>query len=68
MNQSKSARTGASITVNWIRPEGVFSEPATVARTTKHMLPLPVGYVPVRFSDGGVLLVHDSRLSQGVAS
>lgn len=56
-------QTGTKIAVNWIRPEGDISEPATVARTTAAMLPLPAGYVPVRFADGGVLLVHGSRIT-----
>lgn len=59
-------KAGEAIKVNWVRPEGDFAEPATVASTTKAMLPLPVGYVPVRFADGGVLLVHGSRISQEV--
>ena len=33
--------------------------PARTTRVTKVMLPLPKGYQPVRFDDGGVvLLVH----------
>lgn len=36
-------------------------EAATIARTTANMLPLPKGYQPVRFADGGRLLVHSSR-------
>ena len=60
-------KAGAKITVNWLRPEGDVAERATVARTTRQMLPLPVGYVPVRFATGGVLLVHASRVSQEAA-
>lgn len=37
-------------------------EVATLARVTRQMLPLPIGYVPVRFSDGARLLVHTSRI------
>jgi hypothetical protein len=55
--------TGAKITVTWIRPEGDVSEPATIARTTAAMLPLPANYVPVRFSNGGTILVHASRIA-----
>lgn len=36
-------------------------EPARIARTMAYMQPLPAGYHPVKFSDGGVLLVHENR-------
>ena len=39
-----------------------WSEKATIARRTKDMGTLPTGYHPVRFSDGGVLLVPESGL------
>lgn len=38
-------------------------ERAMVARTTPAMLPLPDGYIPVRFSDGARLLVHQSYIT-----
>lgn len=38
------------------------AEAVTVAPIRKHMLPLPVGYIPVRFADGGVLMAPSSRL------
>ena len=56
-------RAGTKITVTFIRPEGDAKESATVARITKAMLPMPTGYVPVRFADGGVLLVHAQYIS-----
>lgn len=39
--------------------------PAHTARVTKVMLPLPDGYVPVRFDDSrAVLLVHSSSIRE----
>lgn len=55
-------RAGTKITVRFIRPEGDVTESATVTRTMKDMLPMPVGYVPVRFANGGRLLVHTSQI------
>jgi hypothetical protein len=55
---------GTKIIVTWTRPEGDAAESATVARTTRDMLPLPAGYVPVRFADGGVLLIHSSNVTE----
>lgn len=50
-------KAGTKITVTWTFTGRV--ESATVARTTKDMLPLPADYVPVRFAQG-VVLVHSS--------
>ena len=54
-------KPGTKITVTFIRPEGDVQESASVARTTAAMLPLPAGYVPVRFTTG-VLLVHSTYI------
>jgi hypothetical protein len=56
-------RAGTKIAVKFIRPEGDVKESATIARVTKAMLPMPAGYVAVRFADGGVLLVHAQYIS-----
>lgn len=41
---------------------GEVWEPAVITRVTKSMLPMPHGYHPVRFNDGGSgLLVHAER-------
>lgn len=50
------------VLVTWHRPEGDVTEAAKLARVTRDMLPLPAGYVPVRFADGGVLLIHSSSV------
>lgn len=50
-------KAGTKITVTWTFTGR--TESATVARTTNDMLPLPAGYVPVRFAQG-VVLVHSS--------
>ena len=42
-------------------------EDATVCRKTKDMLPIPDGYIPVRFLDGRRLLAHESRIVQEAA-
>ena len=55
-------KVGTKIVVTFMRPEGDVTELAIVARVTKQMLPLPAGYMPVRFQQG-VLLVHLSRIS-----
>jgi len=55
-------KAGTKIQVRWIRPEGDVLESATVRRVAAYMLPLPVGYVPVRFADGGTLMVHQSSI------
>lgn len=44
------------------RLHGPKEEGAKVARTTPAMLPLPPGYVPVRFDDGARLLVHQQYI------
>jgi len=54
-------KAGTRITVTFIRPQGDVQERAKVARTMRYMLPMPAGYVPVRF-DSGVLLVHVSAI------
>lgn len=56
-------KAGSKIIVTWRRPEGDVTELATVGRVTKAMLPLPAGYVPVRFPQG-VLLVHASAIRE----
>ena len=56
-------KPGASVTVHWVRPEGDVQEQAVIARTTSDMLPLPAGYVPVRFvGDTGTVLVYCDRI------
>lgn len=35
-------------------------EPATIRRVMAYMRPVPEGYHPVRFADGGGLMVHES--------
>lgn len=35
-------------------------EPARIGRRLKFMLPIPEGYHPVTFADGGGLMVHES--------
>ena len=62
-SRSKSMRVGTKITVTFSRPEGDVQESAKVARTMGYMLPLPDGYVPVRF-DSGVLMVHVSAIQE----
>ena len=39
----------------------VAPEVAKIARIMPDMLPLPPGYHPVRFADGGCVLIHESR-------
>jgi len=56
-------KAGTRITVTFIRPQGDVQERAKVARTMRYMLPMPAGYVPVRF-DSGVLLVHVSAIKE----
>jgi hypothetical protein len=56
-------KAGTKITITWIRPKGDVKEAATVGRVTAAMLPMPAGYVPVRFADGGMLLVHQMHIS-----
>lgn len=50
------------IVICWPRIPSVVEERAKLARVTKDMLPLPAGYVPVRFDDGSRLLVHRSYI------
>lgn len=58
-------KAGTKILVTFIRPEGDVSERATVRRVTPAMLPLPLGYVPVKFeNDGAVLMVHSSYITE----
>ena len=58
-------KAGTKVTVTFIRPEGDVKEAATIGRVTKAMLPMPAGYVPVRFAaDGALLLVHTQYISQ----
>lgn len=35
-------------------------ESATIVRVERHMEPMPKGYHPVRFADGGEILVHEN--------
>ena len=49
------------ITEAW-GPDGVLYERGVVQEAKAHMLPIPHGYVPVKFDiDQSVLLVHLSR-------
>jgi hypothetical protein len=59
-------KAGTKIIVTFpARLDGVTQERATVARVTKDMLPLPAGYVPVRFEgDSGTILVHSQYIAQ----
>lgn len=43
-------------------------ENARLAAVKRDMLPLPSGFVPVRFSNGGMLMVHASRIVSEVAA
>jgi hypothetical protein len=55
-------RAGTKIEVQYFDMQGRGGwEAAKIARTMPNMLPLPDGYHPVRFADGGSLLVHASR-------
>ena len=56
-------KAGTQVTVTFIRPEGDAKESATIGRVTKAMMPMPAGYVPVRFADGGLLLIHSQYIS-----
>lgn len=57
-------KAGTNVNVKFIRPEGDVTEQATVCRVTAMMLPLPAGYLPVRFAaDGAVALVHASYIT-----
>ena len=57
-------KAGTKVTVTFIRPEGDAKEAATIGRVTKAMLPMPAGYLPVRFvADGAMLLVHKQYIS-----
>lgn len=56
-------KAGTKVTIKFIRPEGDVLEPAMIVRTAQCMLPLPHGYLPVRFdSDRAILLVHSSAI------
>lgn len=37
-------------------------EAAQIVRVRASMKPMPEGYHPVRFADGGVLCVHETRM------
>lgn len=57
-------KAGTKVTVTFIRPGGNVQEAATIGRVTKAMLPMPEGYLPVRFAaDGALLLVHRQYIS-----
>ena len=57
-------KAGTQITVKGFDMEGdEFRECAKVARTTKDMLPMPQGYVPVLFADGSKMLVPSERIA-----
>ena len=53
-------KPGAKVLVTSIQRQGKVQEPATVCRVTRAMLPLPAGYVPVRFSAGGAVVLAPS--------
>lgn len=57
-------KAGTKVTVRCIgRLDGVLQETATIARTMPNMIPLPEGYIPVRFdADGARLLVHREKI------
>lgn len=62
-------KAGQRIEVRIYPLSGPALEPAKVARVTKDMLPLPAGFVPVRFdADGARLLVHVSNIVAEVVS
>ena len=48
-------KAGAKVLVTSIQRQGKVQESATVCRVTRAMLPLPAGYVPVRFAAGAVV-------------
>lgn len=62
-SKSTNMKAGTKVALNFIMMrEGAAKEIATIARVTKRMLPMPDGYLPVRFSDGGVLLIHKNQI------
>jgi hypothetical protein len=61
----ETMKTGTLIELHGTPAMGGFPmvapERAKIARRTRKMGELPTGYHPVRFADGGSLLVHESR-------
>jgi hypothetical protein len=56
-------KTGSHVLIKGSAVNGTaVCERATVCRTTHAMLPLPAGYVPVRFADGARLLCYASNI------
>ena len=54
-------KAGTKILVyGWTASLNEVWRPAKIARRTKDMGNLP-GYHPVKFDDGGILMVHESR-------
>lgn len=62
-------KAGSKVYVKFINVDGSEGrEPATVAITTREMLPMPAGYVPVRFHDGGATaLIPSDRIAPRAA-
>ena len=60
---TQNLKAGTSVTVTFVRPEGDHAESATIRRPTAAMLPLPAGYVPVRFANGSTALVSAALVS-----
>lgn len=57
-----SIKQGTRIQVSgWDAAFNETWENARIARTTPRMKPIPDGFHPVKFDDGGVLMVHESR-------
>jgi len=54
-------KTGSAVEIEFVGADGAARyERATIARTMAYMLPLPAGFVPIRFSDGARMLAHES--------
>ena len=58
-----SIKSGTPVQVEFVGLEGGLRyERATVARRIAAILPIPAGFVPIRFADGARLLVHVSAI------
>jgi len=61
LEHEMSIKSGTPVQVEFVGLEGGLRyERATVARKMASMLPLPAGFIPVRFSDGARMLAHES--------
>ena len=59
-------KAGTRVVVTFIRPEpGVYQELATVCRVVRKDMPLPPGYIRIRFDgDKAAGLVHVSYIKE----